>query len=101
MKTINEILLKEAFSRHVVPVARPTVRGENKKPIIDDPQWLAGFASGEGCFQVKIKKSATHKLNEKVNLEFNISQHSRDKNLMNYFKNYLDCGNINIGKTRP
>ena len=94
-------VLKEAFSRPVVPVARPKVRGENKTPIIYDPQWLAGFASGEGSFQVKIKKSATHKLKEKVTVEFNISQHSRDKNLINYFKNYLDCGNINISKTRP
>ena len=31
-------VLKEAFSRPVVPVARPKVRGENKKPIIYDPQ---------------------------------------------------------------
>ena len=36
-----------------------------------------------------------------MTVEFNISQHSRDKNLINYFKNYLDCGNINISKTRP
>ena len=92
--------LKIAFP-NTIPVSRPKVRGENKKPIIYDPQWLAGFASGEGSFQVKIQKSATHKLKEKVTVEFNISQHSRDKNLINYFKNYLDCGNINISKTRP
>jgi hypothetical protein len=29
---------------------------------IKDPQWLAGFTSGEWCFLVRITSSVTHKV---------------------------------------
>lgn len=46
--------LKEAFP-NTVPVERPVI----EDIAIDDPYWLAGFASGEACFSVNIYKSKT------------------------------------------
>jgi len=55
--------------------------------------WLTGFSSGEGCFQVK-KNSSRSKLGIQISLLFKISQHVRDKELMKSFIDYLDCGAI-------
>jgi hypothetical protein len=53
---------------------------------------------GEGCFSIKIKKN---KKIPQVLLAFSISQHSRDRNLLNIIKNYLECGVIENVSTRP
>ena len=44
--------LKEAFPR-IIPVMRP----ERNNISIYNPQWLAGFTSGEGSFGVKVRKA--------------------------------------------
>lgn len=62
--------------------------------VIKDPNWLAGFTSGEGCFFIDIKKSKTTRLGETVQLRFNISQHSRDENLIKSLADYLGCGKV-------
>ena len=61
---------------------------------IKDPNWLAGFSSGEGCFQVRIKNSTKSKLGVQVSLLFKLTQHVRDKELMKSFMDYLNCGYI-------
>jgi len=40
-------ILKAAFP-NTIPVQRPLT--ESQAPINIDPNWLAGFVSGEGCF---------------------------------------------------
>jgi hypothetical protein len=35
-----------------VKIERPLVKTTN----IPDPNWLAGFVSGEGCFDINLKK---------------------------------------------
>lgn len=57
---------------------------------------MAGFASGEGCFYIKIGKSKTTRLGEAVQLNFNISQHSRDEILIKSFVSYLGCGKVKV-----
>jgi hypothetical protein len=54
---------------------------------------LAGFTTGEGCFQIKSFKSNT-KLGKTIRLTFTITQHNRDKELMVSLANLLGCGNI-------
>nr|YP_008964973.1 LAGLIDADG endonuclease [Annulohypoxylon stygium]AHB33532.1 LAGLIDADG endonuclease [Annulohypoxylon stygium] len=61
---------------------------------IKDPQWLAGFASAEGCFLVKITKAITHRSGYQVSLIFKLVQHSRDEELIRSLVNYLGCGTI-------
>lgn len=74
----------------VEPVARPSVIDRS----IKDPNWLAGFVSGEACFFVRIQKSSLYKLGFQVQLEFQITQHSRDDQLMKSLENYLGCGKL-------
>lgn len=79
--------LKAAFP-DVIPVPRPLVDGE----LIPDPYWVAGFVEGEGCFQVNIRNSLTNNSGSQVQLRFEISQHSRDKILMENLVKFFGCG---------
>ena len=55
---------------------------------------MAGFTNGEGCFLINIYRSKTTKLGEAVQLEFQLTQHSRDEQLMRNLVEYLGCGNV-------
>jgi len=55
--------LKKAFP-DIIPVPRPLVVDQS----IKDPHWVAGFTSGECCFNITIFKSLT-KLGEAVQLK--------------------------------
>jgi hypothetical protein len=80
-------LLEEAFPG-CIPVPRPLV----ENPQIPDPYWVAGFTSGEGCFTINITKSSASKTGFLVNLRFQVSQHSRDEELIRSFIGYMGCG---------
>lgn len=88
--------LKEAFSG-VVPVAIPRIAASQQ--IIQDPQWVAGFTSAEGCFFIDIYKSKT-KSGVAVKLVFYLAQHCRDKELMKGLIEYFECGNIHLKKEK-
>jgi len=79
--------LQTAFP-NVTPVSRPIV----DVAIIPDPNWIAGFVSGEGCFSVNIAKSSSCKTGSRVWLSFKITQHTRDAVLMKVLTEYLGCG---------
>jgi hypothetical protein len=49
---------------------------------IPDPQWVAGFTSSEGCFEVNIFKSNSQKIGSQVRLRFTVVQHERETKLM-------------------
>jgi LAGLIDADG endonuclease len=68
--------LQKASFPNYNPVERPII----KTTEIADLNWIAGFASGEGCFLVSIYNSKTT-IGQAVKLIFSISQHERDKNL--------------------
>ena len=48
--------------------------------------------TGDGSFGVAINNKPSNKLGCQVLLEFNITQHSRDIELLKSFVDYLDCG---------
>src|SRR6185503_12817508 len=81
--------LKTAFP-DVLPVERPKVKDQ----LISDPNWLAGFATGEGCLSVNLKKTLSHRLGVQSQLEFSIGQHTRDEQLIKRFMAYFLCGNV-------
>lgn len=81
-------LLKEAFPNSVA-VPRPLVKLASTLP---DPNWLAGFTAGEGCFLVNLRKSSSHKFGMRVMLRFKLTQHTRDEQLLKSLEAYLDCG---------
>jgi len=61
---------------------------------IPDPNWVAGFSSGEACFIVDIIKSKSNKIGYSVNLRVIISQHARDELLLCSLINYFNCGKL-------
>jgi hypothetical protein len=79
--------LKAAFPDYI-PVHRPLVLDQK----IKDPYWLAGFVGGDGSFIIHIHKSSSHKIGFAVKLKFQITQHTRDTQLMKSLIEYLDCG---------
>jgi LAGLIDADG endonuclease len=78
--------LKAEFPNNI-PVTRPEVNLNS----IKDPNWLAGFTTGEGSFLISIFKSKTL-TGYAVRLRFNLTQHSRDTQLMKSLVDYLGCG---------
>ena len=74
----------------ILPTLRPLV--EDKKTF--NPEWVGGFTSGEGSFIIKISKSPNSKLGVGVQLIFQITQHSRDKILINNLVSYFGCGKL-------
>jgi hypothetical protein len=75
---------------NIIPIKRPT-----NLPIANiDPDWFAGFFSGEGCFSINIEKKSSYILGYAVRMKINVGQHSRDKVLINHFINLLDCGQL-------
>jgi len=71
----------------IIPVVRPLVESME----IPDCNWLAGFTEADGCFYVSVVKSKTI-TGFTVQLKFQLTQHSRDKQLMEYLITYLECG---------
>nr|YP_010723006.1 homing endonuclease [Leptographium procerum]WDW21011.1 homing endonuclease [Leptographium procerum] len=87
-------VLNNEFS-NVIPISRPLV--ENKE--IPHEGWLAGFISGEGSLFVRVNKSRTN-IWSRVQLEFILTQHTRDKNLLESFIKYLGCGTVRYYNNR-
>lgn len=81
--------LKLAFPS-IIPIPRPLVIDR----LIKDPNWLAGFIDGEGCFNINIIKSLTHKMGVQVKVRFILTQHSRDLDLMKNLAEFLGCGTL-------
>jgi hypothetical protein len=75
-----------------VPVQRLTIKTIN----IPDFNWISGFVSGEGNFFVDIFKSSTNKIGYQVKLRLSVTQHYRDKELLELIASYLGAGIVNI-----
>jgi LAGLIDADG endonuclease/NADH-Ubiquinone oxidoreductase (complex I), chain 5 N-terminus len=73
-----------------IPVKRPEINCDN---VILDPNWVSGFVSAEGNFDVRMP-SVKSKLGYRVQLRFRISQHSRDIRLMEKIVEYFGSGKI-------
>lgn len=73
-----------------VPVKRQIINTEN----IPDPNWIVGFVTGEGNFDVRITEQSSNKIGYRVQLRFRISQHNRDIKLMEYLIKYLGTGKL-------
>lgn len=67
----------------------PIIKPESDIGLNIDPQWLAGFISGEGCFSISIVKSQFVKQGYQVQLRFRLTQHIRDVQLMESLVSYL------------
>nr|YP_007507079.1 LAGLIDADG endonuclease [Ceratocystis cacaofunesta]YP_009704218.1 LAGLIDADG endonuclease [Ceratocystis fimbriata]YP_009710370.1 LAGLIDADG endonuclease [Ceratocystis albifundus]AFO38129.1 LAGLIDADG endonuclease [Ceratocystis cacaofunesta]QEN73781.1 LAGLIDADG endonuclease [Ceratocystis fimbriata]QFX74872.1 LAGLIDADG endonuclease [Ceratocystis albifundus] len=76
----------------IQPFSRPSLPKINNI----NPNWIAGLASGDGCFHVSIRNSSTTKTGKSVVLKFHIVQHSRDIELMKVLISTLNCGKLEL-----
>jgi hypothetical protein len=82
-------MLKSEFVGYI-PVERPVINFDN---IILNPNWISGFISAEGNFDVRIPKTNS-KLGYRVQLRFRITQHDRDLILMEKIVEYFGIGKV-------
>lgn len=61
-----------------------------------DPQWIAGFVDGEGCFHVSINRNKKMTLGWQVLPEFRVVQHEKNQNVLYKLKDYFGFGNVVI-----
>ena len=47
---------------------------------------------------IRVLNSPNHKLNKKIQLEFNLSQHARDEELMRGIANYFNAGSVSLNR---
>ena len=80
--------LKSKFNE-TNPVTRPIVQTTS----IPNPNWISGFVSGEGNFDVRITEQKSNKIGSRVQLRFRVNQHIRDIKLMELLVLYLG-GNL-------
>ena len=78
--------LKEAFPNLKEVHNRPNYIFEG----ISDPNWLAGFSSGDGSFNIKTSNASTNKLGSRVQLRFSIDLNIREKALIKYLVTYFN-----------
>lgn len=88
--------LKHEFL-NVISAKRPVVNFTK----IPNPNWLAGFVDGEGCFYVNTKTAKGYLTGYQIIMSFSIAQHVRDELLLSKLIDYLGCGKIEKASTRP
>lgn len=71
------------------PLIVPAIRPQVKSNKIMDPNWIYGFASGEGCFHLGTKNTSK---GGSVGFRLLVTQHIRDAELLKFLVNYLECG---------
>ena len=82
--------LKEKFPNwNEYPVTRPEYIFKG----IPDPNWIAGFSSGDGSFGIKISSSITTKIGKRIQLRFEIGLNIREKELIKAIAIYFKLGN--------
>lgn len=67
-------------------------------PKAIEPLWLAGFTSGEGSFMVRTLNSPGRMLDTKVQLEYNLTQHMRDEQLIRNIAEFFNCGSVYLNR---
>lgn len=83
-------VLKNSFP-DVIIAERPKVEVTDQA----DPNWVAGFVSGEGSFFIVIRRSESSKTGFYIYLTFKITQDGRDVQVLKGFEQYFNCGNVN------
>lgn len=63
-----------------------------KKVPLSIGYYFAGFADGEGSFNISFRKRKDYKVPWKISMCFNISQ--KDKVILALFKKHLECGTL-------
>ncbi len=61
-----------------------------------NPQWIAGFVDGEGCFHISVNPHREMKIGFQVLPEFTVVQHVSDVQILFALKSYFKCGVVRV-----
>ena len=89
--SLNKGLTEEL--KHSFPDTVLSLKSLTTNTQILNPNWISGFVTAEGCFRVDSYTSPT-KVGYAVVLNFYITQHIRDTELMENIAKYLNCGSF-------
>lgn len=81
-------LIKKEFNE-IKQVQKPIIN----TTIINDPQWISGFVSGEGNFDAGVRISKNI-IGYNVYLRFRITQHVKDTKLLELIIKFLGVGRL-------
>ena len=70
---------------------RPDVGSLNLSEKLN-PDWIAGFVDGEGCFHIGISKHPELKFDHQILPELTVVQHKRDIDLLYKIRSEMNCG---------
>ena len=88
MGTIRREVRKE---HHMTPqrpdVGDPTIIAQRL-----NPDWIAGFIDGEGCFHIGISKHPELRFGHQILPELTVVQHKRDIDLLYRIRSVMNCG---------
>ena len=74
----------------IIPVPRPI----KELPEDLNPNWLSGFAAGDGSFMIIIRKHYNCRTGYQIQAAFNIGQHIIDVKQLYKIKKFQGCGNV-------
>jgi len=77
------------------PVVIPVNRLEYKFKGIPDPYWIAGFTSGDGSFQIRLRKLNTN-IGYRVSLLYSFHLHIRDLDVLKGLATYFSSNSKNL-----
>lgn len=67
---------------------------------VPSPFWVSGFTSGEGSFRITLNTYSSS-LGKLANLNFSISQYTKDESLMRSLVSYFGCGRYTARSNKP
>lgn len=74
----------------------PNIIVENKVssslPLYLNPYWVSGFVAGDGSFVLGVRKNKEGNRRFGLYWNFNVTQHSKDLELMKLLKSFFNCG---------
>lgn len=94
IKAVMRNGLTEALAESFPNISPALVNFNVELPEVLNPYWIAGFTEGEGSFMIHIQTHKEHKLGKAVKLKFQITQHEKDKELLNLILISLNCGTL-------
>jgi hypothetical protein len=61
-----------------------------------DPDWIAGFVDGEGCFSVSVHRNIFMRRHRgwQIQAVFHVFQHSDHREVLESFRSYFGCGYV-------
>ena len=87
--------VKEKF-----PDILPTILPKYITPLNINPNWLAGFITVEGSFNISLYENDKRKAGYAVSLSFSLSQHLKDVELLERLSLFLDSGVVRRSPNR-